>query len=118
MAFLTPIPPKIRAEIETDPFMAICIYKRSDAPNRACYGKIEWEHSYLYGGKRINERWAIVPCCTSHNRGAGIVKEYNRYIALLRAIELLPNGLDDLEKRYPKKNWKQEYKYLKEKYGS
>ena len=117
MANTQPIPPEIREKIADDPFMVFCIYERSDAPNNNCDGRIEWEHAYLYSGKRINEQWAIVPCCTSHNRGKGIVKEYNRYIALLRAIKILPDGLDDLMRRYPRHNWKQDYNYLHTKYG-
>lgn len=109
---LTPIPLKIRAEIAKDPFMTFCIYESRDAPNHECYGRVEWEHAYLYAGKRINEPWAIVPCCTSHNRGSGIVKEYNRYRAIIRA------DISDLAKRYPKFNWQQEYNYLTKKYGT
>ena len=111
MAGLTPIPPKVKAEIASDPFMAICVYESQDAPNHDCSGRIEWEHAILYAGKRLNEPWAIIPCCTSHNRGQGIVKEYNRYRALLRA------DLDDISKRYPRHDWKQEFKYLQGKYG-
>ncbi len=117
MAGLTPIPPKVRAQIAKDTFMAFCIYESPQAPNNDCDGRIEWEHAYLYAGKRINEPWAIVPCCTSHNRGRGIVKEYNRYRALLRAKELMPDGLNDLMRRYPKFNWIQEFNYLHLKYG-
>lgn len=117
MAFTVPIPPKIREQIEADLFMACCVYEDDNAPNHACSGRIEWEHACLYNGKRINEPWAIIPCCTSHNRGNGLVKEYNRYRALLRAVELIPEGLDDLAKRYPRHDWKQEFKYLQGKYG-
>lgn len=112
MANTQPVPRKVREQIASDPFMAICIYESPDAPNNDCSGRIEWEHACLYAGKRINEPWAIVPCCTSHNRGQGIVKEYNRYRALLRA------NLSDLARRYPKHNWQQEFNYLKGKYGS
>lgn len=110
MANTAPIPPKVRAEIEADPFMAFCIYEDDNAPNHYCSGRVEWEHACLYNGKRINEPWAIVPCCTSHNRGNGLVKDYNRYRALIRA------DLDDITRRYPKHDWKQQLKYLKSKY--
>lgn len=112
MPGLTPIPPKVRAAIADDPFMALCVYERQDAPNHDCSGRIEWEHAILYNGKRLNEPWAIIPCCTNHNRGNAMVKEYNRYIALLRA------DIDDITRRYPKRNWRQELQYLKNKYGT
>ena len=100
------IPPDTRAEIALDPFMRTCIYVSDNAPNKDCYGRVEWEHAWIYAGKQIQEVWAIVPCCTSHNRGKGIVKSYNQYRSIIRA------DLDDLKKRYPKRNWDQDYLYL------
>jgi hypothetical protein len=119
MANTIPIPVAMREEIALDVFMKVCIYvgEEHGAPNHDCDGRVEWEHSSYYAGRRINEPWAVVPCCTSHNRGEGIVKEYNQYRALLRAIELLPDGLNDLMRRYPKFNWIQRFNYLNNKYG-
>jgi len=108
---MRPIPPKIRDQIARDPFMRTCIYERIDAPNHRCMGRITWEHAWIYAGKQINEPWAIVPCCEAHNSGEAMVKDYNRYVALTRA------NLNDLTKRMPRKNWKQEYNHLNEKYG-
>jgi hypothetical protein len=110
MSGLTPIPPRIRKEIAADPFMVICIYESENAPNHDCGGRVQWEHAYLYGGKRINEAWSIVPCCANHNSGRAMVKGYNRYRAIIRA------DIKDLMTRYPKNNWQQELKYLKGKY--
>jgi hypothetical protein len=117
MANTKPIPKKMREDIARDRFMSRCIYKNDNAPNHDCQGRIEWEHSHLFAGKRINEPWAIVPCCTNHNRGNAMDKEYNRYIALVRATILLPDGLEDLKRRYPTRDWDQQFKYLRNKYG-
>ena len=111
---MRPIPIKMRNKIAADPFMKVCIYESDDAPNHNCEGNIEFEHAWLYAGKQINEPWAIVPCCTSHNRGEGLDKNYNRYRALKRAVETI--GLKDLQRRMPKKNWQQEWNYLRKKY--
>jgi len=108
---MRPIPTKLREEIAQDPFMMFCIYERSDAPNHNCNGRITWEHAWAYSGKQINEAWAIVPCCCAHNSGVAMVKDFNRYVALSRA------NIIDLQKRYPRKNWAQEYKFLSKKYG-
>ena len=117
MANTKPIPLRMREDIAKDPFMDNCVYLDEEAPNKDCEGYLEWEHANLFAGKRINEPWNIIPCCTSHNRGKGIVKEYNQYRALLRAIELLPDGLNDLVRRYPTHDWLQKFKYLDGKYG-
>lgn len=100
-----PIPLKLRAEMAADPFMLKCIH------GSGCSGRVEWEHSFLYAGHQIQEAWAIVPCCTYHHRGDGLDKDYNRYRALVRA------DLDDLCRRMPKKDWRQEFKYLSNKYN-
>ena len=100
---MRPIPPQLREQIAADPFMKRCIYPW-------CGNWPEWEHAFEYSGRQINEAWAIVPVCTYHHRGAGLVKDYNQYRAIIRA------DLADLEKRMPKKDWQQIYKYLTQKY--
>src|SRR3990172_48879 len=99
---MRPIPPKLRKQIADDPFMARCIHE-------GCGGKPEWEHALIYGGKQVNEAWAIVPACEFHHRGAGLDKEYNQFIALMRA------SYNDLNK-YPKSDWIALRQYLKTKY--
>lgn len=105
------IPPKLAAEMEADPY-----YKKCARLNFECDGRITWEHAFVWGGKQINERWAIIPLCTYHHAvdlhqdGAGLNKELNEYIALSRAT------MGDLFK-YPKTDWWQKFKYLHGKYG-
>ena len=106
---MRPIPKQLREDIARDPFMAFCIYE-AKGEGIDCEGRVEWEHVFTYSGKQINEAWSILPVCTYHHRGAGLNKEYHQYIALKRA------DIDDLEKRMPRKDWRQIYKYLKGKY--
>lgn len=116
---MRPIPLKLRREISEDPFMQNCIYEEGiegneNAPNNDCNGRIEWEHAWNYAGKQINEHWAIVPCCTEHNRGNAMDKDYNRYKSLKRCREM---GLFiETKIKYQKKNWEQEWKYLSNKF--
>lgn len=100
------IPPKLTAEMEADPYYKFC--SRADSE---CQGRITWEHAFVWGGKQINEKWAIIPLCVYHHLGEGLVKEINQHIALSRAT------LGDLFK-YPKTDWWQLFKYLHGKYGS
>lgn len=109
---MRPIPAKLRKELGEDWFMKRCIYERPDAPNRKCRGRITFEHAFLYAGRQINEKWAILPCCEAHNSGEAMVKDFNRYVALERA------NLEDLARRMPKRDWGQLWKFLSQKYGN
>lgn len=100
-----PIPLDQRAEMAQDPYYSKCARK-----NAECVGRITWEHSSYYQGKKIQDRWSLIPLCVYHHLGKGLNKEYNRYLALSRATD------EDLEK-YPKSDFKQQKKYLQQKYG-
>ena len=106
------IPSKLLQEILKDPYYRKCIRHKE----KSCKGRITFEHAWTWGGKQIQEKWAIVPCCAYHHEvdqyqdGGGMIKELNQYHALMRATK------EDLLK-YPKTNWGQHRKYFKSKYG-
>jgi len=101
---MTPIPPKIRRQIDEDSFYKICIHIGKDG--HVCEGRLTMEHAWLYAGEQIQEIWAIVPCCWAKNVDVSSDdKRWNQYVALLRATD------DDL-KKFPKKDWVQELKFL------
>lgn len=89
-----------------DPFMKVCIKLHTGK----CCGRIEWEHTFIYAGKQIQEAWAIAPACVYHHRGPGLDKEYNQWIAINRATD------EDFAK-YPRTDWQQIKRYLNKKYG-
>lgn len=99
------IPLSLREEMAADPYYKVCARK-----SKACNGRITWEHAWIYAGKQIQEKWAIIPLCWYHHLGDGLHKEKNQAISLFRATP------EDLAK-YPKKDWEQSLKYFKEKYG-
>lgn len=109
-----PIPPKIRAELAADPFMRRC-FRSAEGTCLGRIGNPEWEHAHKYAGRRVNERWAIIPCCTFHHRGGGLDKNLNRYATLLRMTE---EELDEAKRKYPRENWDQLKKWLTAKYPS
>lgn len=82
-----------------------------------CEGRITREHALLYGGKKIDEYWAIVLLCEkSHNIGqwmdCGIMdKRINEWIAINRMTK-------EDEGRFPKVNWKQKRKHLNSIFGN
>ena len=108
------IPIKLRNALADDIDMKSCIYESLDAPNHNCSGRIEFEHAWTYAGRQINEIWAIVGCCTAHNRSKAMDKNYNRYRAILKAKRL---GLwGEVKAKYPKVDWDQQFVYLSSKY--
>jgi len=96
-----PIPPKMRAEMDSMPYYHKCVRRYEGN----CEGRITWEHAWIYGSRKINEIWAIIPLCEYHHLREGLNKPLNQLIALRRATP------EDLAK-YPKKDWKQELRYL------
>jgi hypothetical protein len=93
--------PELRAEIAADPWMRRCC--RAD---RNCAGRVEWEHVFLLAGRQVNEAWSIIPLCRYHHRGAGLDKRENERIALERISD------KELERKYPKTDWRQRKRYL------
>lgn len=81
-----------------------------------CQGRLTLEHVWIYGGKQINEEWAIIWLCAyAHDvdefqDGGHLDKEKNQYASILSVTE------GDLE-AYPKKDWGQIKRYLFNKYG-
>jgi hypothetical protein len=86
-------------------------------PEGGCGGRITWEHALTYGGRQIDEHWAIVKLCARHHavdqyQDCGLLdKEKNVWLALNQATdaELLPysKAIDYIDKR----------QRLNEKYG-
>ena len=102
---MRPIPKKMLREMLEDPFYQKCCITGSN--------NVSLEHSVIFAGRQVNEKWAIVPLRRDLNTSHPPVevKEKCRLIAFSRATE------EDFNK-YPKakERWKQEYKYLKKKY--
>lgn len=102
---MRPIPKKLLNEMLDDPYYRMCCHD-------GCGELAELEHAIIVAGKQLNEKWAIIPCCPEHNRGALLNKQKNHWYALMRASE------EDFAK-FPKSSerWKQELKYLNSIYG-
>lgn len=89
---MRPIPPKLKNEMEADPYYKICARWRN-CKDHVCSANprtgqlIEWEHALIFAGKQINERWAIVPICWWAHSGGGLKKQINVWLALNRATD-------------------------------
>lgn len=51
------IPPRLRAEMATDPFYQRCCITGAMAKNT----KVEWHHNLIFAGKQVQRKWAILP---------------------------------------------------------
>lgn len=78
-------------------------------------GKIDWHHAWKYGKSQINEKWAIMPvsyCKHSPYGDKDSVHNCKETAEKVQFLSLERATKEDLNK-YPKKNWDQIYKYLK-----
>ena len=59
----------------------------------ACGGRLTFEHTLIYGGKQIDEAWAIIILCSRHHAvneyqdGGDLQKEKNVWLALDQATD-------------------------------
>jgi len=101
---MRPIPLKIRKQIK---------FKES-----ILGGKFEeLHHGFIYAGKQINELWAFAPLTVEQHRGEKGVHNNNETDCKVRFI-LLDNAkkaglFPEIKAKYPRKDWEQEYIYLK-----
>jgi hypothetical protein len=82
MSLTSPIPPQMRAEMAEDKF-----YNKCCIADIICSGRIEWHHNLLYKGKRVNEKFCILPVCSTHHRMEASFKDRLNYIMLNRATD-------------------------------
>lgn len=59
-----------------------------------CEGRVTREHALIFAGKKIQERWAIIPCCAAHHgvdfyqdAPTEAPKEVRVWVALNRATD-------------------------------
>lgn len=81
------IPLPVRRELSKDNFMETCVHQAFFKKPTPCAGRIEFEHAMSGMGRNIQKKWSILPVCTFHHRGAGLIKGFNVYIALSRASD-------------------------------
>lgn len=81
------IPKKLREDMATDPFYAICCVTGARATRQ---DPIEWHHNLIFAGSQVQEKFAILPLKHSlHERinGDKQLKAHLDWIMLSRASE-------------------------------
>lgn len=85
------VPKKLRKELAADPFYKACA--RKGINGHECAGRITWDHTIIFAGKQVQERFAIIPVCAkahevdSWQDGGELNKELHLWIALNRATD-------------------------------
>lgn len=107
------IPKTLLNQILNDDYYLTCARKKEGT----CKGRITFEHTHIFAGKQIQEKWAIIPLCEFHHdvntyQDCGdLKKELNQAIALNRATD------DELKKYSKCIDYKRRQTHLKQKYG-
>ena len=78
-SLVAPIDPKDRDAMSRDPF-----YKRCCLASEKCSGRIQWHHAVTYAGRRIKDRWAILPVCEWHHDHQSAFRAQQKQIILAR----------------------------------
>lgn len=113
------IPKETRAKMQVDPEYTRCSLQNV-LPDLIgpCDGRVTREHAMIYAGSKVQERWAIIPCCAKHHGvdqfqdGPGEApKEVRMWVALNRATE------DELRAISKAVDYIARKRYLNEKYG-
>jgi hypothetical protein len=107
------IPKKLLNEILEDEYYKKCVrYKEG-----TCKGRVTFEHTEIYAGNQIQEKWAIIPLCAYHHAvnefqdKGDLKKELGQAIALSRATD------EELKKYSKATDYIKRRDYLKNKYG-
>lgn len=101
---MNPIPPKMREELAEDPRMQKCVLLGTGE----CAGEIQYHHPWIYAGRQINEKWAIVAGCKHHHELVDSDPEVKKAFA----IASLSLATDEDLIKYPNVNWNQIKKTL------
>ncbi len=105
------ISPRVRDKLLEEP--DVCALRSFGG----CAGRITWEHCITYGGKQIDEAWAIIKICARHHsvdqyQDCGLLdKEKNVWIALNKATT------EELQAYSKAINYVYEKERLNKKYG-
>ena len=111
---MKPIPIKLREEMNADPYYRRCCLTGSKKD-------IVWHHSFRYAHGQINEKWAIMPLTNKKHAFDGDPDSVHNCLKTRRRVQylsLLRADIDDLKMRMPKKDWQQEFVFLKRLYDT
>ncbi len=102
------IPPKLKAEMASDPFYERCCITGAFAKNE----KVDWHHNLIFAGRQVQEKWAILPLRKDIHDDIVKHREKVDWIMLNRATD------EQLEKYSRARDLKRERDRLNKIYGT
>lgn len=96
-----PIPLALRKEMAADPYYSKCARAGPE-----CDGRITWEHALYHAGKKMQDKFSIIPLCWAHHLGPHLHKATNQLIAIQRMTEAD-------RKKYDRTSWQTEERRLR-----
>lgn len=63
-------------QLESDPRMKRCALADKQDQCGPCWGRVEWEHAWIYASHQIDRPWAIIGVCHKHH----MMKDGNRAV--------------------------------------
>jgi len=106
---MKPIPIKLREEMNADKYYSRCCLTGTKS-------EIVFHHAWQYAKGQINEKWAIMPVTNRKHAFDGDADSIHNCLKTRRKVQylsLLRADLEDLKCRMSRKNWQQEFNFLK-----
>lgn len=108
---------RVRKQVDTPEYSRCGLQGMFEGTIGTCDGRITREHAMINAGRKIQEAWAIIPCCAKHHgvdhyqdAHTEAPKDMRVWVALNRATEA-----ELLE--YPRSNYVQTRARLNQLYG-
>ena len=108
MSLTRPIEPKVRQELDNDPFMHKCCVSDDH-----CSSRITWHHHLKYAGQRSDKAEHILPLCEYHHDKVD-TKEVRERVDWVWLGRLNERQIDAISKAV---NYKLRKSFLVTKYG-
>lgn len=102
------IPPKLRREIEADPYYKNCCITGMPAT----LVKIEWHHNFIYAGRQVQEKWCILPIDREMHKQVRGDREMRERLDW----EMLSRATDEELKKYSRAGLIEKRERLRKKY--
>lgn len=94
---------KLRKDVGEDPeYLRCALQKIHPSLIGGCGGRVTREHALIFAGKKIQEKWAIIPCCAKHHGVDQYLDQPGQAPKAMRVWVALNRGTDSDLRRFSK----------------
>lgn len=115
---MTVMSQKLRKEVEADPEYDICAFLSTQGTFGPCGGRVTREHAIIYANKKVQKKWAIIPCCARHHGVDEYQDAHTEVPKDARVCVALNRATDEELLEYPRANFISMRVRLNKKYGA